>query len=79
MYGGEIDNTTYSSLARKLGLHPLILARSSSITSNLEKWVPIWPLHHQEDYNMHKVVIKQQTICMGERLTTRHIVVLLEN
>jgi hypothetical protein len=49
MYGGEIDNTAYSSLAQKLGLHPLILARSSSTTSNLEKWAPIWPLHHQED------------------------------
>ncbi len=49
MYGGEIDNTTYSSLARKLGLHPLILARLSSITSYLEKWAPNWPLYHQED------------------------------
>jgi hypothetical protein len=48
MYGREIDNT-YLSLAWKLGLHPSIEARLSSITSNLKKWVQNWPLYHQED------------------------------
>ncbi len=48
MYKGEIDNK-YISLAWKLGLHPSTLARLSSITSNFEKWVPNWPLYHQED------------------------------
>jgi hypothetical protein len=64
-------------LAWILSLHPFILACLSSITSYLKKWVQNWPLHHQEDLNMHKVVIKQQTICMRERLTT-NIVVLLD-
>jgi hypothetical protein len=78
MYGGEIDNT-YISLAWKLGLHPTILAGlSSTITSNLKKWVPNWPLHHQEDYVFHKLVINRRTICIVKRLTT-NILYLLEN
>ena len=75
---GERLTTKDICLAWKLGLHPTILARLSSITSNLKKWAQNSPLHHQEDKNLHKVVKKQQTICMGERLTT-HILVLLGN
>jgi hypothetical protein len=48
MYCEEINNK-YIILAWKLGLHPTILTGLGSITSNLEKWVPNWPLHHQED------------------------------
>ena len=48
MYCEEIDNRDIS-MSWKLGLHPTTLASSlSSITSNYEKWVPNWPLYHQE-------------------------------
>ena len=56
MHGGEIDNT-YLSLAWELGWTPTILAHLSSIPSNLKRLAPNWPLYHQEDLNMHKVVI----------------------
>jgi hypothetical protein len=72
MYCGENDNK-YIILAWKLGLHPTILARLSSITSNLEKWAPKRPLYHQEDYTLHIIVLKQQTICMEERLPAQYI------
>jgi hypothetical protein len=45
MDGGDIDNT-YLGLAWKLGLHPTILACLSSITSNLEKYLPLGKFKH---------------------------------
>jgi hypothetical protein len=77
MYSGEVDNK-YISLSWKLGLHPTILALLSSITSNFEKWVPNWPLYHQEDRKLHIIVIKGGTMYNVERLTT-NILVFLEN
>ncbi len=73
MYCEEIDNK-YISLAWKLGLHPTTLARLSSITSSYyEKWVPNWPLYHQEEQNLHIIVIKGQTNMYCEEIDNKYI------
>jgi hypothetical protein len=56
MYYGQMD-LSLLSLAWKLGLHPSSLAPLSSISSNFQKWVPLGPLNHLEDYNLHFTVI----------------------
>jgi hypothetical protein len=44
MYYGQMEFSLLS-LAWKLGLHPSSLARLTTITSSLQKWVPLGPLH----------------------------------
>ncbi len=72
---GDILTTHYICFAWNPGLPPLIFALliSMSITSNLIKWTPNLPFHLQEDQTMHIIVIKQQTICMEDILTTHYI------
>ena len=72
---GDILTTHYICFAWNPGLPPLIFALliSMSITSNLIKWTPNLPFHLQEDQTMHIIVIRQQTICMGDILTTHYI------
>jgi hypothetical protein len=56
MYYGQME-LSLLSLAWKVGLHPSTFARSSSITSNSSKQLPIGPLKYLEDYNLHIIFI----------------------